>query len=332
MEKKLYKVYSGEEIFKLDDDCKEPLIDQILWKEDYVLLVAEEKMGKTILAQQMACALSSGTPFLDIFNVPKAVRVWYFATEGRANDLKDRFMRMRNGVSVEPKNLCLIPTFFRFNTKEGTESLTDLIQAYKHEPPQVIIIDALYRAVKGSIKNDDVVNDFHAVVGSIQHYFGCAVVLVHHMTKPQRAQDGSMHERTDKDSFGSAFLSAAVDHIIWIERFKKTDGDSDDCKKDKIMRCDTQRSGVVFDSVRLRLLEPDPLLFTVPSKYEEEEHRIVTILSNTKEGCNIDNIIKRTKIGRSTIYTVLKRLIDLDRVTKLGNQYKGVTYKIKGNT
>lgn len=327
MEQKLYKFYQGEDIFKLDDDCKEPLIDQILWKEDYVMLVAEEKMGKTILAQQMACALSSGTPFLDIFGVPKPVKVWYFATEGRANDLKERFIRMRNGVSVNPVNLCLIPTFFRFNTKEGTESLTEIIQTYKHEPPQVIIIDALYRAIKGSLKNDDVVNDFHAVVGSIQHYFGCAVVLVHHMTKPQRSPDGTMHQRTDKDSFGSAFLSAAVDHIIWVERFKKTEGDEEG-GKDKIMRCDTQRSGIVFDSVRLRLLEPDPLLFTIPSKYEEEEHRIITILMSTKEGCNIDILIKKTKLGRTIVYTILKRLVDSGRITKEGYKKIGVTYKI----
>lgn len=331
MEQKLYKFYQGDEVFKLDDDTKEPLIDQILWKEDYVLLVAEEKMGKTILAQQMACALSSGTHFLDIFNVPKPVKVWYFATEGRANDLKDRFIRMRRGVSVDPKNLCLIPTFFRFNTKEGTESLTDIIQNYKHEPPQVIIIDALYRAIKGSLKNDDVVNDFHAVVGSIQHYFGCAVVLVHHMTKPQRSQDGSMYERTDKDSFGSAFLAAAVDHVIWIERFKKTEGDEEG-KKDKLMRCDTQRSGVVFDSVRLRLLEPDPLLFTVPSKYEEEEHKILTVLASMKEGCHIDILIKKTKISRTIVYTILKRLVDTNRVTKDGNKKIGVTYNLLRTT
>jgi len=197
MQSKLYRVIEGDDILKLSENKADAIVEGMINENDYIMLVAEEKMGKTILAQQLACSLTKGIPFLGTFDIPKPTRVWYFATEGKAEDLKDRFIRMNRGVPMDTSMLKLIPSSFRFNTPEGLKSLSNLIEEYKDELPKVIIIDALYRAIKGSIRNDDIVNEFHHTIAWLIEQCDCAVVLVHHMTKPQRTPTGQYMERSD---------------------------------------------------------------------------------------------------------------------------------------
>ena len=116
----------------------------MLYEEDYIMLAAQDKMGKTILAQQIACNLTTGSPFLGVFEIPKPVNVWYIATEGKTRDLKDRFLRMSRGVKIDTSKLKLIPTVFRFNTEKGFRCLEEIVSKYKDDLPKVIIIDALY--------------------------------------------------------------------------------------------------------------------------------------------------------------------------------------------
>jgi len=321
MKYKLYNIIQGQDIVTLTEDKSEPVIDGMLYADDYIMVVAEEKMGKTILSQQIACNLTSGTPFLGVFDIPKPKNVWYFATEGRAEELKDRFIRMSTAVPLDVNRLKLITTSFRFNTKEGEQSLKELLDTFQNELPQVIIVDALYRAIKGSIKDDNNVNDFHHVVGWLSAQCNASTILVHHMTKPQRNQnDGSMFGRTVKDTFGSAFLLAAVDHCFWLERWMK---DHKDFPDDKLLRCDTQRSGNISEKVRIRLMKPDPLYFTVVSKHSEEKHKIIQLLkSKHEQGMYVDEICQKSRISRSTVYIILKELQNEDMIEKYGTKRK----------
>jgi len=311
----LYNVVTGKDILTLSDEASNPLIEDFLFEKDYVLLVAEEKAGKTIFAQQIACCLTSGTPFLGSLEVPKPVDVWYFATEGKEDDLKDRFIRMSKGVDLNPDRLKLIPSRFRFNTREGRECLRALVNRYQDCLPKVIIVDALYRAVKGSIKEDEVVNDFHHIMGTLSHECDAAVILVHHFRKPTRDDTGTYVNRSDDDTFGSAFLKAAVDHCFWLEKCRKD-------SKDRILRCDTQRSGNIVDNMRLKLIQPDPLYFEAVSSMLEEKHKILTLMSAYKEGLSVSDIEFRSKIARTTIYRTLKELLNEGKIGKNGGKTK----------
>ena len=322
MQNKLYRFLVGKEIFTIDEDMSIPIIEDLINEEDYVLLVAEEKQGKTILAQQLACSLSSGTPFLDTFSIPKPVRVWYFATEGKTRDLQERFINIAKKIPTIAENLVLIPTLFRFNTPEGLRSLKEIL-ATQELKPKIIIIDALYRAVKGSIKDDDVVNEFNHIVGWLQQECQASVLLVHHMTKPQRTINGDLMERSDKDTFGSAFLLAAVDHILWIEKWRK----DKNCPKDRFLRCDTQRSGKVFEGLRLRLTEPSPLYFSPISTHTEEREAILAVLKANLQGVDMTLIQVQSKVKRSTLFEVMSSMLSEGIVLKEGQKTK--IYRLK---
>lgn len=322
--KKPYKILTGKDIFTITEEMKQPLIEGFMSKGDYIMLVAEEKKGKTILSQQLSACCTSGRTFLNTFDVNRPCKVWYFATEGRTEDLQDRFIKINNHVKINLENLTLIPTAFQFNTPTGIQALSDICDEIGHKP-DVIIIDALYRAIKGSLKDDEAVNDFHSIIGRLQHQLDHpAVVLVHHMTKPAKDKDGNNFRRTDKDLFGSAFLSAAVDHIFYLDSYKKGG------KMDRILKCDTQRSGQVVDTIHIRLNAPDPLFFSTVKDASGDITRIMKVLQCSKEPIDITEIESRTKISRSKLFPLMKEItnggFDGFNVVKEGSYRK--TYRI----
>ncbi len=321
----LYRVLEKDEILKLDETKLEPIIDGMLYEEDYIMLAAEDKMGKTILAQQMACNLTTGNPFLRVFDIPNPVNVWYFATEGKTRDLQDRFIRMSHHIKIDTNRLKLIPTSFRFNTERGFKCLESIIEKYpQEERPKVIIRDALYRGIKGSLKDDDAINDFNQVMGWLQMQCNCAIMVIHHMTKQQKTPEGKIIEKSDRDTYGSAFILAAVDHVFWMEKWQKNDR-NEETKRDKFLRCDTQRGGNISSNIRIRLMQPDPLYFEVISKHLEERHRVIELLKVNKDGLNMDDLEFKSRVLRSTIYIILKELQN----EKLVEKIDGITKKEK---
>jgi len=320
---KLYEIIEGNDILNLAEEAREALIEGMLYPQDYVILVAEEKVGKTIFAQQLACNMTTGESFLDSFDITRPLKVWYFVTEGRVDDIKDRFIRMSKKISINTINLTLIPTYFRFNTNEGWSSLNQIMDRFRRNMPDVVIIDALYRAIKGSIKDDNTVNEFHFIIGRMMQILGCAVILVHHMTKPQRDQAGKYISRSDKDTFGSAFLSAAVDHIFWLEKWHK----DREHPKDRMLKCETQRGGKIITDVRIRLNEPEPLYFEMIEIYHDEAQRIMDLLTKNKNGLNVGDLELKLRLSKATIYRTLKILQKDNRLAKTGTKTK--FYKLK---
>ena len=305
---KLYEHIRGDAITLLDQEEQEPLVCGMLYPRDYVLLVAEEKVGKTVFAQHLTCCMSSGTSFLGIFDIPKPLKVLYMATEGKKHDLKERFVRISHKIPTDFNNICLTPTFFFFNTAKGVEQLSMALDDLDDFKPDVVVIDALYRAVSGELTKDAVINAFHHEIGLVQKRYGCAVILVHHMTKPTRNQYGDLNDRSDKDSYGSAFLLAAVDHIFRLSKWTK----DKECKKDRLLTCDTQRAGDKIEDIRIRMEEPDPLYFTTVSKYDTEKHRVIEILKSVKgKFLSVADIIQKADIGRTSFFTIKKEIPNL---------------------
>ena len=304
MKTRLYEVISGNDIFKMDEEECKPIVEGILYEDDYMGLVAESKMGKTILSQQLACAISVGKPFLGVFDVPKPLPVWYFATEGKKAALKDRFIRMRKAVEVRPENLKLIPCNFRFNTPEGWGCVQELMKTYKDELPKVIIIDALYRAIKGTLKNDDIIGEFHYNMDKIRSHCKCAIVLVHHMTKATRNKDGDYYSRSDIDTYGSAFILGGLDHILWLEKFR---GEGSNPAVDKMLKCDNQRSGDIISNIRIQLQTGAALYYESIDRYHEQQHKVLQLLKTYKEMTWV-KLESRSEISRTILYQVIKQL------------------------
>ena len=312
-----YRIYEGSNIFSLSENKSEPLIEGVLYENDVAMIVAPPKTSKTVFSMQMSCSLSSGTPFLNYFDVPQPVRVLYIATEMKDDELKDRYIRTANFVPTNPENLILVctkGTLFKFNTKYGRQCINNLVEKYKDNPPKVIFIDSVYRAFYGSLIKDDVVNAFLMEVDRLAAEFDAAVVLVHHMKKPSKDEKNREILQTDSDTYGSAFLLGSVDHLIRIETIRK-----EDAKYDRFVRCDTQRSGNIMTDIRIRLCQPDPLYFHIIGNNEVEKRDILQVLKSQTDLVDMEELMKKSRIGRTKLYQVLKELQNeglIDKVTK----------------
>jgi len=308
-----FEFVHGENIFKLSDEERMPLIEGIIYRKDYVLFAAEQKTGKTVCLQHMALCLSSGTTFLGVFDVPKAVKVMYIATEGKLDEIKGRFIKMRKKIPCNPENLLLVKSKIKFNTDQSEEQLSKMLEEIEAMDfkPDIIIIDPIYSAMSGSLIKDDVVNAFNTVMFSLIDRFDCAIMAAHHLKKAQKDKEGNYFARNDDDSYGSMFLSAAVDHILRLERYKGSKS-----KLELIMTCDTQRSGDIVEKVRMKMIEPDPLYMEFVGIHTENKNKILKMLQCSAGGLTYPELIERCKVKKSTLYPILAELIDEKSITK----------------
>jgi len=297
-----FRRYTGDELFILDEEKKEPIVEGILMHNDYTLLVAKEKVGKSILALQLGCSISSGHPFLDTFAVSKPQRVWYFATEGKDEDTKERIINMSKKVPIDKDKFLLICSAgFRFNSTSGEKYVRYLLTEYKEVLPRVIIVDALYMAIEGSLKDDEAVNSFNYSLRRFAEVCDAAVVIVHHSRRPV-ILDGKIASMGDDDIYGSAFLKASVDHCFYMALIQGGTNRS--------LKCSTQRSGNIVEDMTLELHEPSPLYFSIADTYYEHREGIKQLLERTPGGLTIKGLMKKSTHSRATIYRILNSFED----------------------
>ena len=157
--------YNGTDIIELPDEIYIPIVDSIIHRGELVIMSGNAKSNKSTFAMQLACAVSSGTPFLDVFNVPKPMVVWYFSTEGNDIEFRERIIRMKRKVKVDLDNIFLFcSTQFKINTPEGIKIVNQILKKYEKNIPDLIIIDSLYSSFYGKLAEDDVVNNYITII------------------------------------------------------------------------------------------------------------------------------------------------------------------------
>lgn len=195
--------YTAKEMFEKQFESREPLVEQILYEKDSVLFAGKAKTGKSILLFQLICSLTNGEPFLDRFEVRRKCRVLYLQLEGSMSDSKDRFERMVKALPMNHDNFFLyfsppIP----LNTAEALLKLIKEIEL-KMGKMDVIVIDPLYFAMKGSMSDDMAVRELTGNLRILQEHFNCACIIVHHFKKSRRDETGKILTPDDDDVFGS---------------------------------------------------------------------------------------------------------------------------------
>lgn len=321
-----YRTYEGKDIFTLSDFKAEALVEGLLYHNDTMMIAAPPKASKTVFTMQLACSLSSGTPFLDMLDIPEPVKVMYIATEMKDEELKDRFIRTSKHVHTCMENLILIctkGTNFKFNTSAGITYMKELQERYKDKPPRVIVVDSVYKGFSGTLVKDDTVNEFLTNIDIMAGSFDAATILVHHLKKPGKDITGTEFNQSDNDTYGSMFLLGAVDHCIRIEPIRK-----EFAPLDRYIRCDTQRSGRIVQDFRIRLEEPDPLYFHVIDNLLVEKNDMHNMLRAAVEPLGITQIVKRMGYCRAKCYKVLKELQTEDCIIKI-KQGKSILYEVR---
>jgi RecA-family ATPase len=312
-------VSTGDDLFKRDTEVL-PIIDGYLWERDVVMLFGNEKAGKSILALQMACSISSGDLFMGKFKTIQKP-VIYLQTEGKKDETPKRLEDMNRAIKLDKvKFFKLYKKFMPLDIPEYAEAL-DLELSAIPIKGGVIIIDCLYMTMLGDLNDNEAVRVFIGLLSEILEKYLLTCVLIHHAKREQIGENGNIVQLGDKSSYGSVFLRANVDHILYLEMLKD---------KSRVLSCDTQRSGKVSERESLVLMQPSPLFFKVKGELPASEESILWHL-NSKNMAKSE-IITMTGLSETTVEKGIKELIYNGKINIINEEisHSGSPKKIFG--
>lgn len=318
MNQSKFRIYTGKELLEMSNIKRPYLIEGFLKEKDSVILVGEEKSGKSICTFQQCMALTSGSPFLGQFKVQKELKVVYVQLEGEIEDSSDRLTRMNKVLDFNPDNFQLYYTG-AMDLQDPAEALV-FAEKFEEFNPDVIFVDPIYFAFSGDLNDNTVVRAFTSNIRAIKNKLQCAIVLVHHTHRTKYTHKGDIIDQGDEAIFGSKFFKAWADHTLFFSYDKKN--------QMRILSCSTQRSGDVNEKVKLRLVQPDPLYFEVIDTNPSLAIKILDIIKGHSQGALFKEIKEETTLADSTIYKGIGELITNGLVEK--SKTRPVVYIYKG--
>ena len=296
------ELFTGDNLLQRETDVL-AIVDGYLWERDVVMLLGSEKSGKSILALQMAMNISMGTPFLDKYICLKRP-VIYLQTEGKKDETPVRMEKMMRKLEADKTIFYrLYKKFLPIDVLEYGLSLEKKFDEIKENiKGGVLFIDCLYTTMVGDINENKDIRRFLACMSAILEKYGLTCIVVHHERKEQFFE-GHVLEVGDKGSYGSVFLRANVDHIIFLDK-----------KKDqtRTLTCDTQRSGQVSERETLVLVEPSPLFFHISNGRTGSEETVYQNL--VRQEMTRGQLMEITKKSESTIHKAISKLLGDDLI------------------
>jgi len=267
-------ILDGIELLNIQEDPDNYLIEGILWEHNHVILLAREKVGKSIFSLQMACSLSCGEAFLGEYEIPQAMDVLYIQTESTRHSTIQRIRAMthESGVNWNPDNFYLMFTHSLYLDHDDCVTwLVNSIEAKKFKP-KVIFIDPLYMSMQGSLNDDTCARAIARNIRRLTQYYDAAIVLVHHEHRPRKNDKGSEVDERDNAIMGSFVWKAFPDHIIHLKMLPSGL---------RALSCDTQRSDRVIKDMQMEMQQPLPLKYTIHGNPDHANY-INTVYSHIK--------------------------------------------------
>lgn len=200
--------YSEQEFLKAEFPDGEPILDGLLYKGQNTLFVAPWKSAKTMFSLQLALSVAHGLPFLGKWQPPSVLKVLFIACEGTNDELQSMMKRQRRamGIETDEGSLIMVRTpYLYINTPAGEGTLRSLV---KIEAPDLLILDPFYRIHKGSVNDDDTVNNTTAVLNDLGQEYGHATWMPHHEHREKYNRDGMAYENSETRYAGSWALAA----------------------------------------------------------------------------------------------------------------------------
>lgn len=312
-----FGLFSGPDLLT-NAPPKNAIIDGILYENDIVCISAEAGLGKSILALQMSCSLTTQRAFLDTYEVNRVCNVLYVQTEGDRGETVERIRNMSKAVPINVNN------FYHLNLPGLCINVTDGMTAFLKMIAEtkvhydVVIFDPLYTTIKGSFNNDDTATDWHREIRRIRgQYPKVAIVVMHHDAKDQ-VINGQTIERGLKDVFGSSFWIAAFNQNYKLK------------KHDEVYTLALGKGRAGPDKtarqVEMRLIQPSPLMYTIdPVRLNDTTLKIETIFRGNPDKryrrVELEGLVDKSK---PTVWRALRDLEREGKITKVIDE--GATY------
>ncbi len=263
------------------------------------LFYAPAKMGKSYFALHLARCIGAGEDFLGL--PVSQGRVLYLQFELGIKVLQDR---MKSTGQAYPE--VFVGTNFSLKLPNGKKQLVDALDAVK---PKVLILDPLYKALKGDENLEADIMPILDMLDEIIESYECSVIIIDHTGKDR-----------ERGARGSSVKEDWVDSYLEIRRISK--------------KGDPLRVSIIPQALRHAELPPEPVVAQLDSNFEfalvthEDEpttlDKVAGALSLAKTMAAKDIVLKCGR--RQAVYAALGKLIEEGKVEK---KERGV-YEWKG--
>lgn len=212
----------------LDSNLPEPqpIVANVIPAGTITILAGQHKVGKTFMLTQMALTVAGGAPWIGFETTP--TKVLYLNYEVAAWSYQRRIRGQlagleRQGIMTPPqielakKNVVVesLPSL-RLNHKGAVGELGEYLDKGNFG---MVIIDPVRGAIKGDRNKDETIDAImQSLLDQVVKVSGAAIVLGHHMRKPQ---PGEALTGSTWDVKGAGAFSDAADNIIVMWRDKK---------------------------------------------------------------------------------------------------------------
>lgn len=319
----------GNDLINLPFETNDYLIENLLWKNDTVFILAQEKAGKSIFSFQMALSLTCGEPFLEMFDVARPMKVLYVQAEGSLSETQDRIRRSIKKLNWNPDLWRhYYPPALSLDTDEGYNDFVDVIRAGEFQP-DIIFLDPLYMAMEGDLSDNKAARKFCRNIRRLKETFDCAVLVNHHEHRPKLNQMGNRIEEGDGSIMGSFVWKAFASHVLRMKIVKEKGVDIEKSKVRKVT-CGTQRSGNVTDDIEIRIVDANNDLFfelNDGKATKTTDDSVYAFIKHNGTGC-VNDIVKVTGINKGTAQNSITRLRREKKIVVHCKEGNRIIYKL----
>ncbi len=297
------KVYTAEEIINLPELKEEGDIIQNLLPSGLTILAAKPKVGKSILATQVAISSVSGIPLFGEFQARKSSCL-YLCLEETKYDMQKRLKNYKKDVDhVDLQNLN-----FRFNWIPPSRGGFDLLDNMLSEKPQykLVVIDTYGKSRDdGKGKGFSYSKDYSELSGfkDIADVHQVAIFLLHHTVK-------ASYKDWLSNMYGSVGIAAACDTSWFLDRKRGED--------DAILKITGRKTP---DQSYIVKLIGNGTCWKYSDEYKDaglspEREELLYILGEINSPARLQEIVKRLKKKHAITHKLLKELINQELVNR----------------
>jgi len=204
---KIYDTFRFEDLKRIKPDPRNNLLARGWIKRGAAaLLIGSTGIGKSVLAEQLACNLATGTPWLGRIEVAKPCKVLYIEAENDGEVLKEDILSIANFLDLDTK-LLQKNLVMRYAPGLPEGMIGDFLEAnLKEHKPDVVVIDP-YQSFIGAadINSTEPFFRWREVVEQLIQGYNAGLLLSTHTPKPK--------SRDEMDSRAYTYLAAGTSAI-----------------------------------------------------------------------------------------------------------------------
>lgn len=228
---------TGGELLDLELPPQRWLLEGLIDEGGGTLLLGKTGLGKSSLSLQLALAIASGRPFLDVFPTGDPKKVVFFQAENtiRINQRRLRDFAHAAGIS---EHYVRDNILFAHNKKPNTRTYGKILN-YRGEPQiefldyiravmeqtqaKVMVVDPLSSYAGCPENSNDLMRIAVDIISELADEFEATPIVLHHEGKAGSGNDTQEYETTYA-SRGASSVPDWATQILQVKKIKKEDG------------------------------------------------------------------------------------------------------------